>query len=40
MMHLSEAPGQVLRTSDLAAASALSLSGMTRIVTRLVGVWK
>jgi DNA-binding MarR family transcriptional regulator len=35
LMHLSEAPGQTLRMSDLAAASALSLSGMTRIVNRL-----
>jgi DNA-binding MarR family transcriptional regulator len=35
LMHLSEAPGRKLRMSDLAAASALSLSGMTRIVSRL-----
>jgi DNA-binding MarR family transcriptional regulator len=37
LMHLSEAPGRRLRMSDLAAASALSLSGMTRIVSRLEG---
>jgi DNA-binding MarR family transcriptional regulator len=37
LMHLSEAPGRRLRMSDLAAASALSLSGMTRIVNRLEG---
>jgi DNA-binding MarR family transcriptional regulator len=36
LMHLSEAPARTLRMSDLAAASALSLSGMTRIVNRLV----
>jgi DNA-binding MarR family transcriptional regulator len=35
LMHLSEAPDRRLRMSDLAAASALSLSGMTRIVGRL-----
>lgn len=35
LMHLSEAPGRKLRMSDLAAASALSVSGMTRIVSRL-----
>jgi DNA-binding MarR family transcriptional regulator len=35
LMHLSEAPGRHLRMSDLAAACALSLSGMTRIVGRL-----
>jgi len=35
LMHLSEAPGRQLRMSDLAAAAALSLSGMTRIVQRL-----
>jgi DNA-binding MarR family transcriptional regulator len=34
-MFLSEAPDRRLRMSDLAAASALSLSGMTRIVQRL-----
>ena len=32
LMHLSEAPGRRLRMSDLAGASNLSLSGMTRIV--------
>src|SRR2546423_8819193 len=37
LRHLSEAPGQRLRMSDLAAAGALSLSGITRIVTRLEG---
>ena len=37
LMHLSEAPGRRLRMSDLAGASALSLSGMTRIVNRLEG---
>jgi DNA-binding MarR family transcriptional regulator len=36
-MHLSEAPGRRLRMSDLAGASNLSLSGMTRIVDRLQG---
>src|SRR5256886_8303914 len=35
LMHLSEAPGRSLRMSDLAAACALSLSGMSRIVSRL-----
>jgi DNA-binding MarR family transcriptional regulator len=35
LMHLSEAPGRTLRMSALASAAALSLSGMTRIVTRL-----
>jgi DNA-binding MarR family transcriptional regulator len=35
LMHLSEAPGRRLRMSDLAASSALSLSGMTRVVQRL-----
>ena len=35
LMHLSEAPGRTLRMSELANAVALSLSGMTRIVTRL-----
>jgi len=35
LMNLSEAPGHRLRIGDLAAACALSLSGMTRIVTRL-----
>jgi DNA-binding MarR family transcriptional regulator len=37
LMHLSEAPGRTLRMSDLAAACALSLSGMSRIVSRLEG---
>lgn len=37
LMHLSEAPGRKLRMSDLASASALSVSGMTRIVGRLEG---
>jgi DNA-binding MarR family transcriptional regulator len=35
LMHLSEAPGRTLRMSELADALALSLSGMTRIVSRL-----
>jgi len=35
LMHLSEAPGRRLRMGDLASASALSLSGMSRIVGRL-----
>lgn len=35
LVHLSEAPDRKLRMSDLAAARALSLSGMTRIVDRL-----
>jgi DNA-binding MarR family transcriptional regulator len=35
LMHLSEAPEQRLRMTDLAAACALSLSAMTRIVDRL-----
>jgi DNA-binding MarR family transcriptional regulator len=35
LMHLSEAEDRRLRMSDLAAAGALSLSGMTRIVNRL-----
>ena len=35
LMHLSEAPGRRLRMSDLACACALSLSGMSRIVSRL-----
>jgi DNA-binding MarR family transcriptional regulator len=34
-MFLSEAPGRRLRMGDLALASALSLSGMSRIVDRL-----
>jgi DNA-binding MarR family transcriptional regulator len=35
LMHLSEAPNRRLRMSDLAAACAISISGMTRIVNRL-----
>jgi DNA-binding MarR family transcriptional regulator len=35
LMHLSEAPHRRTRMSDLAAACALSLSAITRIVTRL-----
>lgn len=35
LMHLSEAPDRRLRMSDLAADCDLSLSGMTRIVSRL-----
>ena len=35
LMHLSEAPGRSLRMSDLASACAVSLSGMSRIVSRL-----
>src|SRR5260370_10319863 len=35
LMHLSETPGRSLRMSDLASACALSLSGMSRIVSRL-----
>ena len=35
LMHLSEAPGHYLRMNELASAVALSLSGMTRIVSRL-----
>lgn len=35
LMHLSEAPERTLRMSELANAVALSLSGMTRIVSRL-----
>lgn len=35
LMHLSEAPGRMMRMSELAAASNLSLSGMTRIIERL-----
>jgi DNA-binding MarR family transcriptional regulator len=37
LMHLSEAPGQRLRMSDLAAATALSQAATTRVVTCLVG---
>jgi DNA-binding MarR family transcriptional regulator len=36
LMHLSEAPARQLRMTVLAASCALSLSGMTRIVGRLV----
>ena len=35
LMHLSEAPQHRLRMSDLAGVGTLSLSGMTRIVSRL-----
>jgi DNA-binding MarR family transcriptional regulator len=35
LMYLSEAPHRRMRMSELAAACTLSLSGMTRIVTRL-----
>ncbi|MFC6022280.1 MarR family winged helix-turn-helix transcriptional regulator [Plantactinospora solaniradicis] len=35
LMHLSEAPDRRMRMSELANACDLSLSGMTRIVTRL-----
>jgi DNA-binding MarR family transcriptional regulator len=35
LMHLSEAPDRRLRMSDLAAACAISISGMTRIANRL-----
>jgi DNA-binding MarR family transcriptional regulator len=35
LMHLSEAPGRSLRMGDLASACALSLSGMSRIVSGL-----
>jgi DNA-binding MarR family transcriptional regulator len=35
LMFLSEAPGRRLRMSELAAACTLSLSGVSRIVTRL-----
>jgi DNA-binding MarR family transcriptional regulator len=38
LMHLSEAPARRLRMSELAAAAALSLSGMTRIIDRLEGL--
>lgn len=37
LMRLSEAPDRQLRMTELAAAAALSMSGMTRIVTRLEG---
>ncbi|GIG89345.1 hypothetical protein Pen02_42810 [Plantactinospora endophytica] len=35
LMHLSEAPDRLMRMNELATACDLSLSGMTRIVTRL-----
>jgi DNA-binding MarR family transcriptional regulator len=35
LMHLSEAPGRQLRMGDLASKCALSLSGMTHMVSRL-----
>ncbi|MEU4493290.1 MarR family winged helix-turn-helix transcriptional regulator [Streptomyces sp. NBC_00210] len=35
LMHLSEAAHRLMRMSELAAVCNLSLSGMTRIVTRL-----
>ncbi|MDZ5441768.1 MarR family winged helix-turn-helix transcriptional regulator [Micromonospora sp. 4G57] len=35
LMHLSEAPGRQMRMSELAGACELSLSGMTRTITRL-----
>jgi DNA-binding MarR family transcriptional regulator len=35
LMHLSESPDRQLRMTDLATVCALSLSGMTRIVSRL-----
>ncbi|MEV7341575.1 MarR family transcriptional regulator [Streptomyces sp. NPDC093544] len=35
LMFLSEAPHRLMRMSELAAIGSLSLSGMTRIVTRL-----
>lgn len=35
LMHLSEAPGKAMRMSELAAACNITLSGMTRVVTRL-----
>ncbi|AVT38837.1 MarR family winged helix-turn-helix transcriptional regulator [Plantactinospora sp. BB1] len=35
LMHLSEAPDRRMRMNELATACDLSLSGMTRIVTRL-----
>ncbi|WP_223190250.1 MarR family winged helix-turn-helix transcriptional regulator [Nonomuraea terrae] len=37
LMHLSEAPSRRLRMSALAETVDMSLSGMTRIVTRLEG---
>ncbi|MGI5491231.1 MarR family winged helix-turn-helix transcriptional regulator [Microtetraspora malaysiensis] len=35
LMHLSETPGRAMRMSELAAACNITLSGMTRVVTRL-----
>jgi DNA-binding MarR family transcriptional regulator len=35
LMHLSEAPGRLMRMSELAAGCNLSLSGITRLVARL-----
>ncbi|MEO3810671.1 MarR family transcriptional regulator [Sphaerisporangium sp. B11E5] len=35
LMHLSEAPHRMMRMSELATANELSLSGMTRLVTRM-----
>ncbi|AWW43291.1 MULTISPECIES: MarR family winged helix-turn-helix transcriptional regulator [Streptomyces] len=35
LVHLSEAPGNQMRMSELANACGLSLSGMTRVVQRL-----
>ncbi|WP_329136976.1 MarR family transcriptional regulator [Streptomyces sp. NBC_01476] len=35
LMNLSEAPGRQMRMNELATACMLSLSGMTRVVTRL-----
>lgn len=35
LMHLSEAPHRLMRISELAAACDLSLSGLSRVVTRL-----
>jgi DNA-binding MarR family transcriptional regulator len=35
MMNLSAAPNRAMRMNELAAPSLLSLSGMTRVVTRL-----
>jgi DNA-binding MarR family transcriptional regulator len=35
LMHPSEAPGRRMRMSELAYACDVSLSGMTRVVTRL-----
>jgi DNA-binding MarR family transcriptional regulator len=37
LMYLSESPNRRLRMSDLAVSCALSLSGITRIVSRLEG---